>query len=174
MFHRAHMHDKNVSSLHEMKWTAEAMGLVANTKLSSDEKKRLVISLHSDLVKAEFNAFQGSFDIGGAIEFVWDTDHQRYGIRVKKKGIFEKCLPCCSEASCMVDVDDRQLYLDAEPITEEEEKKGIEGSQLFTPEDLGNGDARDEDKDVRDDVREPREAQQPQQPQNPTPDEKDP
>lgn len=116
-FHHAHLHDKNVDELTEMKWTAEAMELVGTSKdLKPQEKKQLVVALHGDLASQSTNGFRGSFNVGGAIEFVWDTDHQRYGIRVHKKGCCAKYLTCFKSCACVYDVDDNQLHLDAESL----------------------------------------------------------
>jgi len=151
-FHKAHMHDENVDEVHEMKWTAEAMELVGKTKLPSNEKKKLVTELHKDLVQNPKNNFKDSFNIAGAIEFVWDTDHQRYGIRVHKKGFLEKCMPCCASCTVAYDVDDRQLHLDAEPLpmsekeNQDSDSEVVEGSQLFERKDLDV-----DDKDMIDD-----------------------
>lgn len=116
-FHNAHMHDEKVDELTEMKWTAEAMELVGTSnRLKPQEKKQLVVALHGDLAAQPTNGFRGSFNIGGAIEFVWDTDHQRYGIRVHKKGCCAKYLTCFKSCACVYDVDDNQLHLDAESL----------------------------------------------------------
>ncbi len=125
-FHKSHFMDKEVSALEEMEWTAEAMELVSATKLKDKEKKQLVIALHADLASFTTNGFKGDFKIGKAVEFVWDTHNQRYGIRVRKKGFLKSCLPCCSECSCVYDVDDNVMHVDAEPIVPEEkgEEKG--------------------------------------------------
>lgn len=117
-FQKSHMHDTKVDEVGEIKWTAEAMELVGKTPLKHKEKKALVIALHGGLAAQNTNGFRGTFNVGGAIEFVWDTDHQRYGICVHRKGCLAKFLPCCTSCSCLYDVDDNELHLESEPLPE--------------------------------------------------------
>ena len=119
-FMRAHNHVLTPGSVGEMKWTAEAMELLGDTNLKNSEKRALVIALHGQLAQSETNGFKGDFDIVGAIQFVWDTNNQRYGVKLRRKGMLEKCLPCCSDVSVVYDGDKNTVEVDATPLPSNE------------------------------------------------------
>ncbi len=99
-----------VDQVEHMKWVGEAMELAAKTNLSNEDKKRLVVSIYSDLSQDERNKYDTAFDIGGAIEFVWSTSKNQYGVILRRKG-FLSCLPCFSDASVVYNNGDVEVGL---------------------------------------------------------------
>src|SRR4051812_8062583 len=83
-----------VTEVAHMKWVADAMELVAPTRLTNDQKKSLVVALYNDLAKDETNTFKEEFDVQSAIEFVWDASKNRFGVVLRRKGWLTNCLPC--------------------------------------------------------------------------------
>lgn len=114
-FVEAQRHTQNaVTELTHMKWVADAMELMAPTRLSNDQKKQLVIALYHDLAKDDTNAFKEEFDVASAIEFVWDASRNRFGVVLRRRGCLAQCLPCCSDVSVMVQ--DGQVQVGIEPL----------------------------------------------------------
>lgn len=105
----AHRHKTHTTSVDHMKWTAEAMELVTNTKLANEEKREFVTLLYKDLAEDETNTFTDDFDIGDAVEFIWDASQQRFGVKLRRKGCFKYCFPCCKDVSVVADVDDGKV-----------------------------------------------------------------
>lgn len=100
----AHRHDKNITEVKKLKWVAEAMELLAATKLSNDQKRQLVLGLYQDMAKDETNDYQEDFEAQEAIEFIWDVSKDRFGIVLNNKGCFKSCFPsCCTSISVMDD-----------------------------------------------------------------------
>lgn len=124
----SHRHDATVDSLKEMQWTAEAMELMVdadffkNKKANDAAKKQVVMAMYRDMAKMSSNGFKGTFNIGQAIEFVWDTSQGRFGIKLRKKGFLKSCLPCCYSCACVYDVDDKDLSVEVDPIVDVDEE----------------------------------------------------
>jgi len=104
-----------VNEVAHMKWVADAMELMAPTRLNNDQKKKLVIALYHDLAKDATNDFKEEFDVASAIEFVWDASRNRFGVVLRRQGCLTQCLPCCSDVSVMVQ--DGQVQVGVEPLT---------------------------------------------------------
>lgn len=111
----AYRHTRDtVTSLSHMEWVAQAMQLMAATPLNNEQKKKLVIGLYHDLSKDDTNAFQDTFDVSAAIEFVWDVSRDKFGLVLRRKGCLTRCLPCCSQVEVMVDRG--QVHVSAQPL----------------------------------------------------------
>lgn len=100
----AHRHVKGVTEITQMQWVADAMELMAQTRLSNPQKHDLVIALYKDMAKDDTNDYKEDFDAGSAIEFIWDATKNRFGVVIRRKGCLTSCLPaCCSDVSVIDD-----------------------------------------------------------------------
>lgn len=103
LFIEAHRHAPHqASELDRMKFVTEAMTIVADTKLTNEQKKVLVTYMYTNLATDNQCGFTHEFNIGGAIDFIWDTARGKYSITVKRRGCFDK-LMCCASATVTVD-----------------------------------------------------------------------
>lgn len=115
-FAKAHRHDAEPDDMDKMEWTRECMELVRDTPLRNSEKRTLVLAIYAELSAFPSNGFSGSFKIGKAIEFVWDTSQNVYGFRAEKKGFLKSCMPCCSSIEMVYDVDDNVMMVETKPL----------------------------------------------------------
>lgn len=90
----ANRHQTGVTPLTYMQWCAECMELMTPTCLQNAEKRALVVALYHQMSASDCNNFDDQFNIEAAVEFVWDNNNGRYGIKVNKTGCFS-WLPCC-------------------------------------------------------------------------------
>jgi hypothetical protein len=115
----AHRHDKNATDLVKMQFVSQAMSIVADTPLAPSEKKILVMYMYTNLATNNASGFTSQFDIGGAIEFVWDTYTGKYTITAKKRGCLSDIM-CCTSASVTIDTSQKKVDV---KTTNEEQKQ---------------------------------------------------
>jgi len=106
----SYRHKSKTSHVDHFTWTAEALEIVSTVpnRLSEKEKAELVTAMYQDLSEDDTNGFAADFDVGGAIEFIFDVKQQKYGITVRRKGFLSGVL-CCQTASVVADIDDKTL-----------------------------------------------------------------
>lgn len=98
----SYRHRKGSDEINHFEWVGEAMELMKKTKLNNKEKKALVMALYRDLSKDDTNDFKEEFKIGSAVEFVWNTAKDRYGLVLRNKGCLSKCFPSCLDSVSVV------------------------------------------------------------------------
>jgi hypothetical protein len=100
----ANRHVQQASEVVHMKWIAECMELISTTKLANSQKRELVVALYKDLAKDDTNNFKEDFDAQSAVQFIWDTSKDKFGIVLRRKGCLASCMPsCCTSVSTVVE-----------------------------------------------------------------------
>lgn len=112
----ANRNRKIVDETTHLKFIKECMELLDDTTLQNSDKKLLVIAFYNDVSQSDDNEFRQGFDAGEAVEFIFDLSKMRFGVKLRKKGFLESCLPCCSSVSVVYSGETKSLSLNAEPL----------------------------------------------------------
>lgn len=86
--------DKGLTTVGQMDFVGNLMKFVSDTILSGNEKKSLVESIYQSISNLDSNDFSVDFKIGDAIEFIYSTSKDQYGIQVHKVGMVTKLFKC--------------------------------------------------------------------------------
>jgi len=96
-----------VTVVTELEWTRKATMVVDRTRLTGADKRELVVAMHQRLAAMRHNGFRGDVDVGGMVQFVFDTYHRKFGFRLGRG------LCCLRPCHCLYHADDGRLELSA-------------------------------------------------------------
>jgi hypothetical protein len=100
-FIKSNENTKPANIIESMKLIKDNMKIVANTVLKNSEKKDFVMTVIDHLSGGNNNNNNNNnisfdFNIGEAIEFIYETSKDKFGSPVHKVGLKTKCFDCIS------------------------------------------------------------------------------